>query len=390
MNLTYQNLQSAVADALAFSFLGHFQPSEANSPPYRVVPPTYAPPRKGDPPQYLTTETGEVRLDSPQSFANRLEEVIASENLTPSFNIVDGHGVVLVNSRQLPHRVFDAAMRDSDLEGQPFFKSPLGADLRATRPATATALFRHAPETLLFGVWDSHSGGGIQVLRLARAITARVFGTGGKLRPGGAQKSDPLNITKDVGLLYLDVNHQMTLDPNESVKGKKDKDKKETVKTYKPSDLGHGSVPASDSKDGVDVEDIILQGAIHLGVLRKYHFPVDNGKPSEEVDVAVRTALLAMGIWAVQSVATRGMWLRSGCDLVYQDLTWLLRYGGGKDEAFEVSLESARKVLDEALAALVGLNLNWENTPITLKANKELLKAIEISSTAIGTGEMED
>ena len=79
-----------------------------------------------------------------------------------------------------------------------------------------------------------------------------------------------------------------------------------------------------------------------------------------------------------------------GCDLVYQDLTWLLRYGGGKDEAFEVSLESARKVLDEALAALVGHNLNWVNTPITLKANKELLKAIEISSTAIGMGEMED
>jgi CRISPR-associated protein Csb1 len=379
MNLTYQTLQSAVADALAFSFLGHFQPSEANSPPYRVVPPTYAPPRKGDPPQYLTTETGEVRLDLPQSFANRLEEVIASENLTPSFNIVDGHGVVRINSRQLPHRVFDAAMRDSNLEGQPFFKSPLGASLRAARPTTATALFRHAPETLLFGVWDSHAGGGNQVLRMAR-----VFGTGCKLRPGGAMKSDPLNITQDAGKLYLDANFQLTLDPKQA-----DKDKNVEGKT-KASIIGHGSIPAKNAKDGVDVEDIILQGAIHLGVLRKYRFPVDNGKAPEETDVAVRTALLAMGIWAVQSVATRGMWLRSGCDLVYQDLTWLLRYGGGKDEAFEVSLATARKVLDEALAALAGHNLNWENTPITLKANKELLKAIEISSTAIGIGEVED
>jgi CRISPR-associated protein Csb1 len=260
MNLTYQVLTELVRDAQALSFLAHLESSDGSS---RVVPPTYAPERNGDPPRYLTTETGEVRLDSPQSFANRLEEAIANAGLTPSFDIVAPGGTVIVNSRQLPHRVFDAAMRDSNLDGQPFFKSPLGSLLRAARPADATALYRHAPETLLFGVWDSHSGGGNQVIRLARAISARVYGTGVRKRPGAAQKSDPLNITKDAGGVYLDANGQLTVDPEQSVKDKNGK-----VQPSKISKRGHGSVPVKDAKDGVDVDDFLLQGAIHLGVLR--------------------------------------------------------------------------------------------------------------------------
>ena len=152
MNLTFSGLKAALADALAISFSGHFQPSEAHSPPYRVVPPIYAAGKRADLPHYLVTANSEVRLDSPQSFANRLESAIGLENLTPSFDIVGSDGEVLVNSRQLPHRVFDAAMRDATLHGEPFFRSALGAALRAARPATATALFLIAPESMLFGV----------------------------------------------------------------------------------------------------------------------------------------------------------------------------------------------------------------------------------------------
>ncbi|MFM8333128.1 MAG: type I-U CRISPR-associated RAMP protein Csb1/Cas7u [Candidatus Methylumidiphilus sp.] len=380
MTLTYQTLRTAADDALAVSFLGHFQPSDANAPPYRVMPPTYAPAKSGDPPQYLLTASGEVRLDSPQSFANRLEEAIAAAQLTPSFTVVNGDGVPLANSRQLPHRVFDATLRDALLDGQPFFQSPLGAALRAARPANASALFRHAPEALLFGVWDSHSGGGIHALRLARAVTARVYGTGVQARPGGAQKTDPLNITKDAGAMYIDANGQMTLDPDAAAKGSKPK---------KPSDLGHGSVPASGIPDGVDVQAIILQGAIHLGVLRKYQFPAADGGLRPEADAAARAVLLALGIWAVQTVATRGMWLRSGCDLIDQDLVWRLRYGGGRDENLGVSTAAARAVLDEALAALAE-DLRWQTAPVELAASKQLLKAIEKCSAALSVGETDE
>jgi CRISPR-associated protein Csb1 len=377
MNLDYSSLTRLVQEAQALSFLAHLEPSDGSR---RVLPPTYAPERSGDPSRYLITETGEVRLDSPQSFANRLEEAITGLGVTPSFDIVDANGEIIINSRQLPHRVFDAAMRDSLLEGTPFFKSALGTQLRAARPMTATVLYRHAPETLLFGVWDSHSGGGNQVIRMARAITARVYGTGAKVRPGGAQKSDPLNITKDAGEVYLDAHGQLTTDPalaERDAKGNKPKPKK-------PSDLGHGSVPASGTKDGVDVDDIVLQGALHFGVLRKYSFPTEGNAPAAAVDITVRAVLAALGIWSVQSVVTQGMYLRSGCDLVYKDLSWLIRFGGSRDEELSVTLDSAKTTLEHALKEAAQLGLTWNSAPVSLQAGTGLLKVIEASRSSHG------
>jgi hypothetical protein len=97
------------------SLQADFSASESSpgDPHYRVCPPIYAIETK-----YLITQRGEVRLDSPQSLANRLEARILGEGITPSFDIVDAKDAVIVNSRQLPHRAFDAALRDSLLDGQ--------------------------------------------------------------------------------------------------------------------------------------------------------------------------------------------------------------------------------------------------------------------------------
>lgn len=377
INLKYdlKNLKKMISKALALSVRAGFIPSESlpGDSQYRVCPPTYAIDQK-----YLITERGEVRLDSPQSFANRLEARIMREGITPSIDVIDQVGAVIVNSRQLPHRVFDAALRDSLLDGQPFFKSPLGASLRAARPKTATALFKHSPETLLFGAWDSHMGGGSQVARWPRAITGRVFGTGATRRQGAASKGDPLGFDNDaLGAVYITLEGTMTLD--ESQAATDEKGKKRTWK--KLSGSGHGQIITTEGAvDGVDVNDIYLQAAVHLGQLRAYAFPTEVS--SVEQDIAARMVLTALGVWAVQATITDSFTLRSGCDLICESLAWTARWGLGKDEPLEITAEEARAVLKETISILEGISLGWDITPIPLQASPSLLQALTLSAVA--------
>ena len=56
---------------------------------------------------------------------------------------------------QLPHRVFDAGLRESLLAGVAFRRTDIGKSLIAATPANAEPLLRHDPSVLLFGGWDS-------------------------------------------------------------------------------------------------------------------------------------------------------------------------------------------------------------------------------------------
>lgn len=380
MRFSYAVLTEAVSGAVALTYSADFLPVDAlpGATAFRVSPPTYAPAKKGDPSRYLVSERGEVRLDSPQSWANRLEEIIAAANLTPSIDVVDpGSDRVLVNSRALAHRVFDAYLRDSERDGKAFFAGPVGKALRAARPADATAVFLRSPESLLFGAWDSHTGGGALVARYPRVISGRIYGEGAQARPGGAQKTDALGVNDSAGTMYKRPDGTMTLNPDEA-----DEDKGKKVvfgKEGKPSEAGYGSVPASADKDGVDVTAIRLVGAIHLGAMRKYRFPTDQGDPVRR-DLAGRAALAALGVYAVAQAVESGLPLRSGCDLVPTHMAWWVRGGLSGDSAIEIGAADAWAVLDEAVANLKPFGLGWDRNPLRVFANKGLLGAIANST----------
>jgi len=129
----------------------------------KIFPPTYPPSdemkrllgERNAPPRHVFerrqiagAQTWCVLLDSVQSQANRLEEALLAavrdRSIELPYLMVDfaGKGLDGVNqitSLDAPHRVYDAILRDSLLEGEPFMKSPLGQLLakrsRETRPS---------------------------------------------------------------------------------------------------------------------------------------------------------------------------------------------------------------------------------------------------------------
>ena len=104
-----------------------------------------------------------VLLDSVQSQANRMEESLqalwADKRLSLPVIAVDFSKVAAdvgrVTSLTAPHRVADALLRDSLLNGTLFRLSELGRSFTDATPRNAAPLFRVCPTGLVFGVWDS-------------------------------------------------------------------------------------------------------------------------------------------------------------------------------------------------------------------------------------------
>ncbi|MDD5035943.1 MAG: type I-U CRISPR-associated RAMP protein Csb1/Cas7u [Methylococcaceae bacterium] len=380
MPLDYSSLTEIVGRSIALTYAADLVPVDVmpETEVFRVVPPTYAPLKDHAPSRYLISERGEVRLDSPQSWANRLEEIITAAALTPSIDVVKPDGTVLVNSRALAHRIFDAYLRDSLLGEKPFFADSVGTEIRRARPEDATQVFIHSPESLLFGAWDSHTGGGALVARYPRLISGRIYGVGAQTRPGGAQKTDALGVNDSAGTMYKRPDGMLALNPDEAETTTTKDGKKNPVvfgKNGKPSEAGYGSVPASTDKDGVDVTSIHLTGAIHLGAMRKYHFPTDKGKSTER-DLAACAALAALAVYAVAQAVEQGLPLRSGCDLVPTRMAWLVRRGLDGDSEIEIKADDAKKVLKNAIAKLDQYGLGWNQIPLQVVASDGLIHAI--------------
>lgn len=188
-----------------------YEPTEGD----KVFPPSFPGPSRDDIPEYLFEKRRRHRNEKPRrvvildqvpSQANRIEEALlrAREGkrielplfdlrMTPS----DGLEARLT-SLEFPHRAGDAYLRDSLFEGNPFDESAPGRRLRSMRASDVSALYELSPESLLFGVWDSHRKG--RGVKVARSYASTVVGfnpQGGQRRSG---RMDHLNLSGDVTL----------------------------------------------------------------------------------------------------------------------------------------------------------------------------------------------
>lgn len=263
-----------------------------------------------------------VLIDSVQSQANRMEEALQAlwdeKKITLPVVSVDFSSVApevrRVTSLTAPHRIADALLRDSLLNGQLFRLSDIGKSFTDTSTQNATALFKVCPTGLVFGLWDSTGPKGGLGVKFQRALVSEIVGINAARGSKTASRRDELNITKGSAVIY-EAEEPAEMWTADITKAKKD-GKGEPIKRGRkdnagtPSAILHGNIPPSiDSvAGGVTIDEARHTVVLSLASLRRLGFTAG----AEEA----RTVLAALGLLAVFGAESRGHDLRSRCLLV--------------------------------------------------------------------------
>jgi len=332
-----------------------------------------------------------VLLDSVQSCANRMEEVLldafrSGRIVMPVFEMnVPGHEIV--TSLTVPHRVHDAILRDSTWDGTPFRESENGKRLVAARAWNATPFFEYAPTALLFGTWDSQGGGGVNTAKIARSLVSEIIALDAVTGVRTSSRIDPLGIKKvlDVIAKGNDEGTWKFVDPPEEGK----RGKKSDNKGLKPSEINHGNVTPTIAAGGVTFREALQTTVLSLTQIRKLRFPDAKGQSSVEKDVAGRAVIAALGLFAVTLHQEDGYQLRSRCLLVPVDAPEFELIGRTeKDrETFLLDAETAETALKQALATAETKGLKWHPGRIELQPRPDLLKLVAFSDKAMAAAE---
>ena len=197
-SLTFQRLRGAIAQDAAICRIQRLQP--AGGPGTRSFPPTYPGERTNDAARHLF-ETRRINgddlrcvlIDSVQSQANRLEEALlvgvrAGRYSVPHV-VVDftgqqaPNGIGLgdlgeITSLDAPHRVFDAIIRDSEMDGVKFIETDHYEKLLLAKATNALQVFALSPTSLVFGAWNSTGEGGGVGAKFSRCIVSEIIGVG--------------------------------------------------------------------------------------------------------------------------------------------------------------------------------------------------------------------
>ena len=312
-----------------------------------------------------------VLIDSTQSWANRLEEVADDPALgLPRIDVQVADQTL--SAYKLPHRVYDAILRDSTLGNVTFRETPLGKSLTGARPANATALLLHAPTVLLFGGWDSFAGLKVGAAKWPAALAGQILGFDAQLSKKTGVRVDPLEISIDDFQSYKAAapGEVWTLDADAA-----EKDKSGKPVPIKPSEVGHGNIPASVINKGAWVSRIELRSSLSITRLRRYHFPV-GGVSTPERDAAAVTLLVCLGVDLMAQRLARGLDMRAGAELDVRSAKWLLRSSLADDEAVEVTATAAHEALKRAVEAAAAQGLAF-GEDVRFTAKDKLRKTVE-------------
>jgi CRISPR-associated protein Csb1 len=414
MTLTYPVLLDAVAgDGVGFRARIPLEP--LGGPGDKVAPPTYSVARDAQTAYAVETRRvdGEpvaaVVLDSVASQANRLESALLAAYrsgelsvplVTVDFREAEGvEGLDRISALEAPHRIFDAILRDSLLGDTLFRLSAVGQAITEAAPRDVSALFRHAPHTLVFGGWDSTGPRGGRGSKYERALTSEIVATGIATGSKTASRIDPLAIERKAGPIYEALHGSWTTDPNLAVKDAKGKPV--PVKSSgeeepgRPSQINHGNVaPSIDTRSGgITAENIYGTTVLSLIQLRRLRFPrttdgtVVPGDRRRDVETAGHAALAALGIAAIVLGFDDGFDLRSRCVLhATADLELeLVRRGAAETQTFPIDRGGALTLLDEAQAKAAAAGLEWEQEEIILRPIDGLVELVRRSQEIAAT-----
>jgi CRISPR-associated protein Csb1 len=266
----------------------------------------------------------------------------------------------------------DATLRYSELDGVPFRQSDKGRPLNTVSPANATPLFELCPTALVFGMWDSTGPKGGLGAKFERAMVSEIVGVGATwerdYRARGVRR-DPFETSKNVKVI-----------PSEDRTGFRVAQANDRG-AVRPSELGLSSVPFESPNSGLTIEYAEQTTTLSLICLRRLRFPLNSRPPQQEVDVAARTVLAALGLCAATLAFEAGTDLRSRC-LLWPDgpMVWeLLDRPGVEPQHYLLSREAAIGLLEAAVACARERGLPWPEEPVVLKPSHGLVDLVRLS-----------
>ncbi len=318
-------------------------------------------------------------LDSVQSAANRMEDALAADIRAGKLHLphaqTDFTGVPdlpksvgVLTTLDVPHRIFDAIIRDSELAGTRFPYTDAGKAMVAASAQDATALFRYDPTSLLFGSWDSTGVSGGLGEKFTRCVVSELVAVNAVEAKRGAARVDPLNASRNVPILRDERNKlEWKLADSEKAKG-----------TVRPAEINHGNIPPSVNEFGGVTCDYVRQStSISFPALRQLRFPAGSGN---DVDTKAHAVLAAIALHAAALNVASGWHLRSRCDLVLaegESITWEVL--GSEPKTVVLSTNDTRVLLQEAIQEAIDAGLPWEAEPLRLKPSASLADLVRKS-----------
>ena len=338
-----------------------------------------------------------VLLDSVQSQANRLEEALdeASDINLPNVYVDftdegDVRDLGKVSSLKAPHRIFDAIIRDSILDGKDFPTSDVGEQVNSATPQNATALLRYSPTTLVFGGWNSTGDKGGSGRKFQRCIVSEIIGVNVPTRSyidrnqqeivvsksrKPASRIDPLAIEKVE--IYKSKTHRSNWQLELAKFDKSDKPEKS-----KPSDVNHGNIAPSIVDHGVTMDYAIQTTTITLAGLRRLSFPDSDHVQSEERNAAAWAVLASLALCAITKQAASGYSLRSRCDLYCPDSKpseFEIIQNDGQIRTEQITDAEAVSLFNTAVKNAKSAGLPWDDEPKRLVPQKKLIDLVKKS-----------
>jgi len=427
MSLTYNQLRDGVAgDVAGIRSRNVLQP--LGGPTDKVFPPTYGVPDNAETryaienrhiPPCGDSDGSVVRsvvLDSVASQANRFElallgairrgELLAPVTCVDFRTTPELAGLDRISDYEVPHRIFDALLRDS-YDGEHLFRnSPIGRAITEARPRDAAGVFHHSPHTLVFGGWDSTGPRGGLGAKYERAITSEIVALDVELGVKTASRIDPVGIELRAGTLYESPDGTWTLDPDRAAKdgsgkpkllGAKEKGGRQGGREPgRPSQANLGNVtPSIDSKaGGVTAREIVGTTVVSFIQLRRLRFPVlPDGSPIDtdhrgEAELAARAVLAALGLAATALAFEEGFDLRSRCVLVTtQPSSFESISREGRVSRFELTSADALKLVAEATDRARAVGMSWRSGELQLRPSDRLTELIRRSHDLVAHGE---
>lgn len=417
--LDLETLKKAVGGgAAAIRALTRLEP--AGGPADKVFPPTYVMERNAETKYALEKrrvgedEVQTVLLDSVASQANRFEEALfegwrrgelAFPLVQVDFSTQEGlEDLEQITALHAPHRIADALLRDSTLEGVPFRHANVGKEVTDARPAQATAMYKYCPTALVFGVWDSTGPKGGLGAKFQRCLVSEIVGFDVTTGVKTASRIDPAGIQTKAGPVFKhkDPEQEWTVDEKDAEKksGKPVEFSRSgggDGKKGSPSAINHGNIPPSVDREagGVTMSRAEQTTVLSLAGLRRLRFQtscagerIPDAK-RDDAETAARTALAALALAAVVYQRENDYDLRSRSLLVAKNpLSFeVVSRDGSKPAEYTLSKTEAAALVKAAEEAARAFGLGWDPKPITLIPAPKLAGLIRKSREVAATAE---